>query len=180
MVLRDHQHHFLVVQRLELQRARDRWAVGDAQIEHALLQALGNHVRGQFVHDHAGLGVALLEARDAVGDEPQIEGMGGTDAQFAFDLARVLAQGAQAAIDLLQGQGGVVQKGFARLGQHHALGRAVEQQHAQFVLELLDLVRQGGLRDVQPFGGAREVERTRQGIEITQMPQLHGGQAPDG
>jgi len=119
--------------------------------------------------------VALVEGGDAARDETQVEGVRGADVQLARHLRAVLAQGAQAQVDLVQGLGAVVQKLVARTGQRHALACAVEQRRADLLFELLDLVRQRRLRDMQPLGRAREVERAGQCDEVAQVPQFHGG-----
>ncbi len=50
-----------------------------------------------------------------------------------------------------------------------------QQNHAQFVLQLLDLPAQRRLGDVQAFGGAGEVQGFTQHLEIAQMTQFHDG-----
>jgi len=50
-----------------------------------------------------------------------------------------------------------------------------KQNHPQFVFQLLDLPTQRRLGDVQAFGGAGEVQRFTQHLEIAQMTQFHGG-----
>ncbi len=48
-----------------------------------------------------------------------------------------------------------------------------QQDHAQFIFQLLDLPAEGGLGDVQAFGGAGEVQGFSQHLKVTQMAQLH-------
>lgn len=48
---------------------------------------------------------------------------------------------------------------------------------AQFVLELFDLVTQGGPGDIEQQRGFREVELLGQYSEVAQVPDLHGGQS---
>ncbi|MDT4876794.1 hypothetical protein FQZ97_1122610 [compost metagenome] len=80
MLVGHHEHHLLVVERLELQRPRNTGPVGNAQVERALLQPLGDQVGREFVDPHAHARIALLEARDAVGNEAEVESVGGADA----------------------------------------------------------------------------------------------------
>ena len=47
-------------------------------------------------------------------------------------------------------------KHLARVRAEHALGRAVQQLHAQFLFQLAQLLRQGRLRHVQDQGRARQ------------------------
>ncbi|MNP87634.1 hypothetical protein D3C76_1886810 [compost metagenome] len=44
---------------------------------------------------------------------------------------------------------------------------ALEQHHPQFIFQLLDLSTQGRLGDVQPFGGAGEIEGLSQHLKVT-------------
>ena len=50
---------------------------------------------------------------------------------------------------------------------------ALQQDHAQFLFQLLDLPAQRRLGDVQAFGGAGEVEGFAQHLEIAQVTQFH-------
>ena len=59
-------------------------------------------------------------------------------------------------------------------GELDVLGAAIEQHRSDHLLQLLDLMRQRGLRDVQPLGRAREAARVRNGEKITQVTQFHG------
>ena len=133
------------------------------------------HVKYEGGPVYAGLGYQIDKVGTAVAPhfhlDARRQGIGDGDADDG--LGRV-AERLQAAVDLLQCGHQVAAQQLARLGQRHLLVAAVEQHHAQFFLELADLVRQRGLRDVQPLGRAGEVERARQGDEVTQVPQFHG------
>ncbi|MNV64827.1 hypothetical protein D3C71_1574890 [compost metagenome] len=48
-----------------------------------------------------------------------------------------------------------------------------DQQRAQLIFQLADLPAQGRLGHVQQFGGAGEVERLGQHLEVTQVTQFH-------
>jgi hypothetical protein len=61
-----------------------------------------------------------------------------------------------------------------RFGQQHLARRALDQRHAQLVLQLLDLRGQGGLADEAGFGGAAEVPMLGQGNQVVQVAQVHG------
>ncbi len=56
---------------------------------------------------------------------------------------------------------------LAELGQLRGRPLAPEQVAAEFSLELLDRARQRRLGDVALVGGAREVQRPRDGKEVT-------------
>lgn len=49
----------------------------------------------------------------------------------------------------------------------------LQQDHAQLILQLLDLPAQRRLGDVQAFGGAGEIQRFPQHLEVTQVAQFH-------
>ncbi len=53
-------------------------------------------------------------------------------------------------------------------GERDRSGGAVDELHAELVLELLDLPAQRRLRHVQPLGGAAEVQFLRDGDETRQ------------
>ena len=53
-------------------------------------------------------------------------------------------------------------------------GRAGQQHYAQFGLELLDLLRERGLGDVQPYGSPAEVALLRHGHEVADVSEFHG------
>jgi hypothetical protein len=53
------------------------------------------------------------------------------------------------------------------------LRRAVKQPHPELVLELANLLRDSGLRDVQSLGGAAEMQLLGDGYEISEMTKLH-------
>ena len=57
--------------------------------------------------------------------------------------------------------------------RHLAPAVAFQQAQIQFGLQRLDLPGEGGLADVQTFGGAPEREQFRHGREVTQVTQFH-------
>ena len=70
----------------------------------------------------------------------------------------------------------------ARLLDEHPAGvgeldvalRAVEQRHAEFRLQLSNLLAERRLAEMKPLGGAAEVERVGHGDDVPQMTELHG------
>lgn len=66
----------------------------------------------------------------------------------------------------------VVHIGLARVGGADATAAAVEQLDADDPLQLLDLLRQRRLRDVQLFGGAREVAVLGHRDQIAEVTQF--------
>src|SRR5690242_13149887 len=62
---------------------------------------------------------------------------------------------------------------LARPGELDLSLRALEQLHAQFALELTNLLAQGRLADVQAFGGPSEMQRVSDGDHVPEMAELH-------
>src|SRR5215204_1978587 len=69
----------------------------------------------------------------------------------------------------------LVEHGGAGGGQRDAPLSAVEQLHAELLLELAHLLAHRGLGDVEPFGRAAEMELLRDGYEVPQVSRLHYG-----
>jgi len=72
----------------------------------------------------------------------------------------------------------LAQKLMALVGQGHALGVAIEQADADFLLQLLDRQGQGRLRDVHRLGGSRDGARLGHGDEVTDLTQSHHENTP--
>ena len=60
-----------------------------------------------------------------------------------------------------------------RVGEADGFSSPLEELHAQFVFEVADLPAQRRLRDMQPFGGARDILFLSGGDEIAQMAKFH-------
>eukprot|EP01136_Pigoraptor_vietnamica_P020049 Opistho-1_new@68405 len=98
------------------------------------------------------------------------------DAQQALFARHAVAGRAADLVDEEQRALGVLQHGFAGGREPQAGGEPVEQEHAEFFLELLDRGGQRRLRHVQPLCGAVKVERLRQDDDLPQLAKLHGGE----
>ena len=68
----------------------------------------------------------------------------------------------------------------AGVGERDAPLRAVEQPDPELLLELADLLADGGLRHVQALGGPAEMEFLSDGDEIPQVAKFHGTMVPYG
>ncbi len=86
------------------------------------------------------------------------------------DASRVVADFVQ----LLEQYIGVFIEKPPGLGQPQR-SATLQQNHAQFLFQLLDLPAQRRLGDVQAFGGTGEVEGLPQHLEVAQMTQFHNG-----
>ena len=72
----------------------------------------------------------------------------------------------------------LLEQGGARDGELDAARAAVEELDPELLLESAHLLAYGGLRDVQPIGGAAEVQFLGDGDEVPQMPELNRGSSP--
>jgi len=66
----------------------------------------------------------------------------------------------------------------ARFGELHLSLGAMEELDAEFLFELPDLMAERRLAEMQPLGGAAEVQRLGQRDDVAKVAQLHpGGEA---
>lgn len=65
------------------------------------------------------------------------------------------------------------QRGTAGGGQRDAARVPGKQRDIQLCLQLLDRDRQGGLRDMQAFGGAVEIQRFGQHDKVPYASEIH-------
>ena len=87
-------------------------------------------------------------------------------------VARVL-RGHPSDLGLLQHPTCFVQQGGAGIGEGDAPLGAVEETHAQLLLELADLLADRRLGDVQALRRAAEVQFLSDGDEVPEMPKFH-------
>jgi len=76
-------------------------------------------------------------------------------------------------VDVVQDTPRVAQEQFSRRAQSNATRQSVEQEESDLLLQILDLPRQRGLRDMEARGGAPEMLLLSDRDEIAQMPQFH-------
>jgi hypothetical protein len=62
---------------------------------------------------------------------------------------------------------GILQKNLARFGYRDATTGAIKQPHTELLFQEFDLLREGGLRDVQFLRGPSEAQFVRYGYKIT-------------
>jgi hypothetical protein len=79
------------------------------------------------------------------------------------------------AIDLIQDASGPCRNRLPRLGHGDCAAVATEQLRSDLGLEPLDLVREGGLRDVELLGRPGEVPVPGDGLDVSELTKLHGG-----
>lgn len=88
----------------------------------------------------------------------------------SFEPGRI-AQAGDAAVELIDLAAHLLQKSAAQQGQVHGARCAVEQPHAQYVLQVRNAARQRRLRQVQGLGGRSEALQIAHGDEGAQIGQ---------
>jgi hypothetical protein len=180
--------------------AWSRWgAVGGEGGDHLLAaQALDGELAGRLAGQQAEGGVELVggeKAQHVAGDalaeadldarvgaaeaceQPgDVEAAGGQErsdpdapAQDAPKLVDLLACG----VDFREHAAGSSGHRASRLGGRDAAAGALEQWSPELLLEPSDLVRQRRLRDVELFGGAREMAVPCHRLDASQLSELH-------
>ncbi|EEF22926.1 conserved hypothetical protein [Ricinus communis] len=166
-----------VVQCLQHQGAQVARHVG-ADVERAL-QAAGRDLRAQLL----GPALACLDVQQrqrlhqAMQQRAQAQRLGvghRAQQQLAGDLALQLAGLALQASCRIQHLPGGLHQGLASPREADAARAPVEQRHAQLFLQRLDLGRDGGLRQVQGLGRARDAAQRGRRDVGAQLIHLHG------
>jgi hypothetical protein len=109
---------------------------------------------------------------DHVGQQPVDGEIHVGEAQRAGGAAVGLARGAHRARQLRQRRAGVVEEHLSRLRQPHVARRTLEKRDADLLLEVLDQSAERGLHDMQPLGGAMEVQLLGDRDEGLQMADI--------
>ena len=111
--------------------------------------------------------------RQRIGDQASGDAAGQADPEGRdrplLELLGMLAGRLRGGIGLFEHR----QHELAEVGELRELAFAVNELAAQFLLELLDRLRQGRLRDEAFLGRAREVERSRKRKKIADLVHLH-------
>ena len=163
-----------VVEELLLQNPLAAGAAGhQRRVDAVALERLddlgGLHLRDLQLH----LGITLHEGRDEAVE--QVGGDGGDDAQTQTARRLALELGHRLA-DVVVGPERLarpVEHHLARLGGDHGLLRAVEQHHAQLLLQGLDLHAQRGLRHETVFGRLREAAAVGHRQQVFELDDRH-------
>ena len=140
----------------------------------------GQHLVGPGVQQaHTDLGVALVVARDHAREEVVDGGGHAGDGDFPHARGSQPADPQQGVIEIFQQQLDLAREVAPDGGELHAAGGAVEQTHAERLLELVDAAAEGWLGDVHRFGGLAEVAQLGDGTKGQQVVEVevdgHGG-----
>jgi len=134
-------------------------------------------VRGpHLAHGEAHLRPALAEGGEDRRQEFQRGRAGDADDQVAGLSLPGAPRRRPRPLDLLQNLSGLPQQGLAGRGQLDRASAAIEQGHAQFVLQRLDLLGERRLGHVQRLGRPAEMPVFREDDEVAEMPEVHSGE----
>ncbi|MDT4870060.1 hypothetical protein FQZ97_1051210 [compost metagenome] len=127
---------------------------------HAGVVSTGHHIHqrivgGDFQHD---IRIGLEEAARQRQQDQLRSGAAGVDAQGAGRCVAELVEVLQRVIDVAEGRLDACVQALAGLGEGHAAGGAVEQAHAQSLLQGAQGVTQRRRGEAQLHGGAAEAE----------------------
>ena len=128
----------------------------DAQFQLAGQHRVAGHFGVHEVHVEVHLRKVARKGAQHRRQAMQAYVMTGADAQPPADLAGKSGQGATPVLDVVQGLAGIRQQGASGVGEADAAADAVEQRAADLLLQGGDAFADGGLRQVQVGGGARE------------------------
>ena len=145
----------------------------DPEVQPAIDQFLDLAGRGEFGQADLHVGVVPVEGAEhrrqpfigELRDEPD-----GEPARFP---PRGPDGGPRAFVRRSQQAATVVQEHLPRRRQRDVVPVTVQQQHAEFFFQLMNLDAQRGLRDVEAFGGAAEAEFLGGRDEVPDVTKLH-------
>jgi hypothetical protein len=109
-----------------------------------------------------------------VGQGPVHRGGHKADGHSSYFAARNSARLVDGAVDRFEDRRCLSQEGFASGGHLYTAAASFEQSHSELLLEVPDLLAEGGLRHVQPLGCPPEMKLLRDRYEVPQVPELHG------
>ena len=144
----------------------------DAGCERAGANAVEDPQRRQPVGTHHAVGLAGAQGADRQHRRP-LAAVAVAERQRQRHR-REFAGGGGELLHRQEHRPGVGEQAHAGRGERHAPARALEQRHAERLLELADPLRERRSRDVQPRGGPAEVQFLGNGHEVPQPPKIRG------
>ena len=124
------------------------------------------------------VGIEVEELLDALGQPAGAETDGGRDAEHAGRLVLVLGELGLDRLQLDQHVMGGAEQHLALLGQHQPACVAVEQRHADVLLERADLPRDRRLRQPQLLGGVGERASLRRCVKHAKLIPVQRHEVP--
>jgi hypothetical protein len=167
-------------QRLALDRLDDQAGLVDGKahetdLDAAVAQGIGLRAGEERVEaDVDGREARAPDPEDAR-EDVQIGRRHEPDGQLADLAAAGAARRAHGALRVREHPAHLVEERMPRGGELDAAVRAMEQVDAELAFELSDLLAERRLRHVQARRGAAEVQLLRDGQEVAEVAELHGG-----
>ncbi|MNS91771.1 hypothetical protein D3C72_1258800 [compost metagenome] len=151
----------------------------DRDVGIALVQPVQRIGLTRLLQVHADLRISLLDARHGRRQHEARLGVGGGQDQLALALAALVGRVGADVVGFGQHCAGAADHfGAGRGDRLQTASLAYEQQEAQFVLQLLELLGQAGLGGMHPRGGERDVQLgVGDGNQVAQLGQRHGKRA---
>ncbi len=146
---------------------------GERDVDRAVLQPLQQAGRVRLLEVQTDRRMRAVEGADRRRHRRGQRGRDQPDAQLGRAPAGQRAGRLAGALGRAQRVQRLGQEGRARLRQRHAARRALEEPHAQLVLERTDLRAERRLRDPQLARGLREARGAGDGREVAQVAELH-------
>ncbi|MNN62737.1 hypothetical protein D3C81_1780630 [compost metagenome] len=103
----------------------------------------------------------------------QADMVAGGEGQAAADVAGQVAQGAAGVVQHIEDLVGAWQQGASGFGQAHLAAEAVEQAHAELLLQGRDALAHRRLGQVQAFAGFGEAAGLGDGDEGVEAGEIH-------
>lgn len=150
-------------------RDRPQGEVGDAAF-HLVRQGVG---AGVLVEDQADARMGAPPVREDVGQDADGHRVHGGDVQFAALRPGGRAGGTAGLGGAADGAFGVREEGPAHRGEQDAARQPLQQLAADRPFQRLDLVGEGGLGDMEAFGGTGEGGLLDHRDEVLHLTQTH-------
>lgn len=144
----------------------------DAGVQCVVFEA-SDDTRGEgLVEMEADARVGFAEGTEDCGEGCEHAGADEADVEGADFAAADAAGLVDVALYGAEGTVGAFEEGFAGLGESDGAGGAGEERVAEEIFEAANLLREWGLGDVKPEGGAAEVEFLGYGDEVAEMAEF--------
>ena len=171
--MRDREDELLAEQRLALQVVVVHRQREQADVELTGAQPFVHHGALLLDEQQLEVGEALVQGGHDVGQQVGRQGGEQPEAKRARLGVGGPAGDVADVVGLAQHHPGTFHDRLADVGQHDLPGAALDQLHAELVLQLLQLGRQRRLADEARLGGATEVAVVRNGDQVPEVLQVH-------
>jgi len=146
----------------------------DGEVHGASAEAIEQN-RGDFLGDgEMDLGKFAREGGKALCKPIRRDGGDGSDDHRAGFGLQTFGEFVLGAGEFVEDGAGTREESAAEVGEANGAAEAIEEAAAEFGFELLDLLRERGLRDMAFFGGSGEGASVGDGAEVAELVEFHG------